>query len=404
MNRSLKILIFAVLLPLLVIAAAVLGARWFIQTRPQPQRVKAELVAPLVRVRILEARDEQIWLRAMGTVQPSRQVTLQPEVTGRILEQSPALVPGGLLEAGELVARIDDRDYRLAVDQAMATVERSRSELKVEEGRALVAAREWEGLQGRIDPQRSSKDLALRKPQLANARASLAGAESGLARARLAVERCSIHAPFNAMVESENVDLGQVVGPQTKLATLFGVDEFWVQVALPVERLSWIRIPESTKSIAASRALIQQGNGIKKERPGRVLRLLGDLDPAGRMARIIVAVDAPLEKICVGDTPCPPLLLGSYVAVDLEGPLLKGVIAIPRDALREGNRVWIADGTDHLTIRTVEVLWRRKTDVLVRTGVSAGERLVVSGVPAPLPGMQLRILPSNEDDGKERKR
>jgi len=372
-----------------VLAAAVYGARWLHKTRPRAKRVVVERKPTLVEVIAVTRGRERVVVVAMGTVIPEKTVVLQPQVTGRIIEQSPALMPGGLLKAGEIIARIDPTDYHLAIEQQKGNVARALFELKVEEGRNVIARREWKLLEPDIPNTDAGRQLALREPHLTNARAALAAARSSLDLAKLNLERTAILAPFNALVTEESIDVGQLVTPQTRLATLVGTDAFRVQAALPVSKLDAIAIPGVNGSKGSKAKVAHEAShGCVTSREGQVVRLLGDLDPAGRMARVLIRFDDPLG---VKPGPRLPLLLGAYVRVEIEGKPLNDVYVLPRSALREGNTVWVMDADDRLAIRKVEIAWRQPDTVLIGSGLQPGARVIVSRIPVPIPGMKLRV-------------
>lgn len=391
MNKAIRI-VLTVLVPLAGLAVAFA----LIRTRPKPAKSATPPPAAVVEVKKMEPARERAIVEAMGTVVHAKSVTVFPEVGGRIVYQSPNLVPGGRVKAGEVLVRLDARDYQLQVEQQAANVERAEFELKMEQSRKAIAEREWKLLGGGGGAVTStSSDLALRKPHIKNARAALEAARSGLDRAKLNVERATIVAPFSAIVMEELVDVGQVVSPQTKLATLTGTDEFWVQVSIPVERLSWIRVPgfDAAAAGGGSRARIVQdmGAGRRSERTGKVVRLLGDLDPVGRMARVVVAIEDPLGLRVPEADRGLPLLLGAYVSVEIEGEELEDVFVIPRTALRGDDEVLTVGGGERLESRKVEVVFRRSSSVLVKGGLQAGDRLVTSRVATPVPGMKVQV-------------
>jgi len=381
----------------LIIAIAVFGTRTLIQTRSKSKRVRKKSSSTLVRIVKVQRSDEAIVLPLLGTVKPSKEVTITPEVTGRILEHNPRLMPGGSLKAGELIVRLDAREYELAEAQQLAAVERAEFDLKIEEGRQVIAQREWK-LVGRSQRQPAANEtLALRKPHLANSKAALAGARSGLERARLNVERSVIRCPFNAIVREEFVDVGQIVNPQTAIARLIGTDQFWIQVSIPVDKLARVRLPDQQGLGASTATIIQApGNSHSVRRTGRVARLLGDIDPNGRMARLLITVDNPFD----GDYPDTekrlPLLVGSYVRVEIHAEPEQNIFVIPRCALRDGNRLWLMNAKDQLETRPVKIVWSRENTLLVRTGLSDGDRLIVSRIPTPLEGMVLRAEETTE--------
>ncbi|MEE8410736.1 MAG: efflux RND transporter periplasmic adaptor subunit [Myxococcota bacterium] len=364
-------------------------------TRPDPKRTHREDRGTLVEVMTVSSGSHRLTVRAQGTVVAARLVELRPEISGRIVWQSRELAAGGKFKAGQSLLRIDPRDYELALEQQRASVDRAQLDLEVERGRKVVAEREWALLGDGSKSGDDGRALALREPQLRTARVGLKAAKSGLKQAEITLERTIVRAPFNAFVQEELADLGQLVTPASRLGSLIGTDQFWVQVSIPVERLPWVDLPGADGKGGSTVRVIQKAGALSIERSGRVIRLLGDLDPIGRMARLVVAVDDPLglasNETKDGDgAPQLPLLLGAYVRVEIDGEVLHDAIEIPRLVLRQGDRVYVMDDGDTLSIRNVVVAWRRSDTVLIRGGLRPGERVIVSRVPTPLPGMALR--------------
>jgi hypothetical protein len=178
---------------------------------------------------------------------------------------------------------------------------------------------------------------------------------------------------------SRNANLGSQAAQQDILAELAGIDAYWVTVSVPVDRIQWITIP-------GSKARIHFGSNRVHE--GTVIKLLGDLEEKGRMARVLIEVKDPLAQQ-PDNLGKKPLLLGEYVRADIEGKVLNQVFSIPRKALRENSQVWLATSTNTLAARTVEILWRDVDRVIVAKGLSAGEKLIVSDITAPIPGMDV---------------
>jgi multidrug efflux pump subunit AcrA (membrane-fusion protein) len=92
----------------------------------------------------------------------------------------------------------------------------------------------------------------------------------------------------------------------------------------------------------------------------------------------------------------PPLLIGEYVKVDVQGRQMDDVFIIPRTALRDGSTVWIMNGDKTLSIKKVEPAWRSDTAVVVKNDLRQGQQLVVSDLPAPVEGMAIRHKPKQE--------
>lgn len=403
MNRIAKIV-----LPAFLLLIAVSGAAYMMTNRVTPERTAAQ--EQVIPVEVLEVRhsNEQVVVTAQGTVTAAQQVQLMPEVTGKLIELSPQLVPGGVFRAGEVIARIDPRDYEARVAAQQEAVAGANLLLRQERARQRVAEQEWELLDGTIPDDQENRDLALRLPQIEQAEAALAAAEGALSKAQLDLERCAITAPFDAVVINENVDLGQVVNPQTRIATLVGTEYYWVQVALPVEDLVWIDVPTGTGNHGSAARVIHQAGSVEITRNGHVKRLLGDVDPAGRLARLLVVIKDPLDLGGQKDAAALPLLIGSYVTVEIEGHTVDDVVTVPRMALREvagrastgtTEGLWIMDSDDRLAIREAEVIWRAEQTVLLRNGFADGERIVTSTISTPIEGMKLMVAPAEEIGG-----
>ncbi len=382
-----KTLLKRVLPVILVLALGIIIAKALISSKPKAVVKGQEDTSTLVETFRTMPVQEQIIVDAMGTVIPARELSVSPQVSGQIVELNSNLVPGGFLKAGELIARIDDRDYDAAKKQAWAQVQDARSNLKLEQGRQVVAKREWEFMNNGREAKAEDSALALREPQLANAEARLSSANAAYKKAKLNFERTVITAPFNCVVRNKGVEVGQLVTQQSRIATLVGSDSFWVRVSVPVSHLSWIDLPDAGGDNGASAFVTHSaGNGPLVERAGRVIRLLSDLDPAGRMARLLIEVQDPLGLETVKNL---PLMIDAYVRVRIEGKLMDDVHVVARSAVHEGDRLWIMDKDDKLVFRKIQIAWSREREVLVSRGLAAGERIITSRIATPIPGMKL---------------
>jgi RND family efflux transporter MFP subunit len=400
-----------------ILAGAGLAAKRMIDTRKKAPRRPAERRARVVDILRAELTREHVAIRAMGTVMPAQAVDIRPQVVGKLVNVDPELMPGGLFPAGAEIARIERRDYELAVTQREGEVASSRSAIAAAEGRLKTAQRDLKLEQGRQEVARveyelleeeitaSDRELVLRVPQLASAEAAAAAAEAEVASARAALEaaqarledaqldlaRATITAPFNCIVQEKRADTGQVVGLTTSLAAVIGTDEYWIEAAVPVGDLTWLHIPRRRGERGSTvRIYNPAGWGPDVFREGEVKRLVADLDAEGRMARVLVSVPDPLA-LASDHADAPPLLIGSYVRVEIVGRALRDVVGVPRPLLREGRYVWVMNARDQLEIRPVEIAYRGRDTVFLKKGVVPDERLVITDLATPVEGMPLRI-------------
>ncbi len=378
----------------LVAAGTALG---LYASRPQAKKSKMRSPVPLVKTIKVSPRSEQVYVEAFGTVIPAKKMAVLSEVEGRIIDINPELIPGGLINKGSLVVRIDPTDYALLISERKAEVTEAQYKLELEKGRQVIAKQEWRLLEEKIAATQTGKSLALREPHLRSVRAQLEAAKSRLAAAELEEKRTTIRASFNALILEEFVEKGQLVGRQTQIATLVGTDYFWVQASIPLARLARITFPEKTGQKGAGvRIILQINEGLSIIRHGFAFKLLGDLDSKGRMARMLIKVNDPLKLAAKaaenveGKSDKDKILLGSYVKVEIDAGVLDNVYAIPRQALRAGDRIWILNQKNRLDIRPVDIVWRRQDEILVTVELAPQERLIVSRLQSPLPGMKVQ--------------
>ena len=115
------------------------------------------------------------------------------------------------------------------------------------------------------------------------------------------------------------------------------------------------------------------------------------------MARLLIKVDDPLS-LKPENAGKKPLLLGEYVRAEITGRVLNEVFSIPRQALRENSQIWIATTNETLEVRSVDVLWRDASRVLIRDGLSHHDLLIVSDLTAPVDGMNVNTGKRKSDN------
>jgi len=377
----------------------------------------------------------------MGAVVPARSIELGSRVRGEIVQVSPNFIPGGRFNAGDLMVKVDPNDFELAVrlqqaqvKKALADVEqavsaitqqeanltKAESALAIEMGQQSAALGEYKLLGETVKPE--DEALVLREPQLKEAEANCVAAEAAkqavaaardaakaseaankvtLEQVQLDLKRTEIRAPFNAMVRSRNVNLGTQVAVGASLASLVGTDEYWVEVSIPVDELKRIRIPEFNSTTGSAARVYHTGAwGLDANRPGVVTRLMSEIEPEGRMARLLVAVEDPLE-LKVAPQARRPLILGGYVRIEIVGQKLSDVVRVQRTALRDGNHVWVMGPDDKLEIREVKIAWSGNDHVCVSEGLTTGDRLIVSDLGAAVNSMLLRTAESVKDKPRQ---
>lgn len=390
-----------IIIAALILVGAFAAYRHQMNTSPRAGRKKPPPQARLVQVIPAQKADCVTTVTGDGIVMPAREVTLRPQVTGRLVEVSDDVVPGGIIQAGQKLMAVDHRDYEILVRQRQYDVTNAVTNLKLEQGNQAIARQEYELLGEEISEE--DRELVLRGPQLASAQAAEGSAKAALQKAKLDLSRCDIIAPFNAIIQNKQVDLGATVSVNTNLMTLIGTDEAWIEVKVPIDKLKWLTIPRQNGT-SGSKVKISNTRawGADRFRTGRVMRLIGELETQGRLARLLVAVEDPF---CLKpeNREQPQLLMGSYVSAEIEGKTLNSVFPVKWTYLRgENNQVWIMDKKDKLEIRPVQVVFHDVEQVYVSEGLVEGEKLIVTDIAAPVEGMPLRIASAKgQSPGKQ---
>ena len=395
-NRPPRVIRFIVglvrfILPIIVIAAAIYGSIILIGSRPSAPRIASEERATLVETMTPIPQTDRALITGYGTVEAHRTLSLQAQVGGEILSISQSLIPGGMVSEDETLLKIDPLDYELALDQRRADLANAEVNLQIAQASTLVAKREWELLGESIDTTDLGEQLARKEPQKREAEAKLAAAKGKLKLAQLDLERTTVTAPFNAIVLSDSIELGQIVAPRTTIATLVGTDEFEVVASIPLAKLPLILIdPMNPELNSRATVSLELGDGRSLKREARVARLAGEVERSGRLAKVIIQILDPLNR--EGETDRGVLLLGSYVRVEIEGPEIEGVVELPRSVLQENNTIWVMDQDNRLAMRSYDVVLGRTDSILARVGFEPGDQVITSPLGIAISGMQLETI------------
>ncbi len=389
------------LLPVIALACGIIITIYLIKTSPEAKPRKRPPTATLVEVQSVTHETQQTVITGMGEVIPAREIDLKPRVSGAVTEISREFIPGGYFQEGDTILKIDQADYRLVVRQLESEAAKAESDLLLEMGNQYIAEKEFAILNESVS--KVEQALILRKPQLAKLKASKDFADAKLDQAKLNLDRTTVTAPFNGVIDSRDVDTGARVNESTILAHLVGTDVFWLQLSLPVEQLQWVNIPSSRDEVGSEVRIYSQGRYNQEIfRIGHVVRLAASLEKQGRMAQILVEVEDPLS-LKAANKGKPQLLLGSYVQAQIDGKSIPSAISINRAFVHDGKYVWLMDKDGLLDIHEVSILFRNRDQLIIENSIKEGERIVTSSLPSPIEGIPLRLKDDKPGPGKNAK-
>ena len=367
--------------PAVILLLSVFGAVTLLATSPKLEPSVPEPVATTVRVMQVQPQSVQLTVRSQGTVAPSIESELIPEVSGRVSWMSPSLVNGGTFEQGEPLLRLEDQDYRSAQARAEAALTRAEAEHQ----HAAFELERMESLEAKQLASRSVLENAVRAFRVAEA--ALQDSRAGLAQAERDLARTQMSAPFTGLVRRKAVDIGQFVSRGNSVATLYASADAEVRLPIADRQLAFLSLPvgirgELPLTMQPAVTLSAEFAGQQLSWTGRIVRTEGQIDTMSRMVHVIARVDNEQQT--------SPLSVGLFVDAEIQGLTANDVVVLPRSALREGNRVLVVDAEDRLRDRDVEPLRLYQDEVLVGAGLADGERVCVSPIQTAVEGMPVK--------------
>ena len=383
----------SIIIALIIIAVAGSLSAYWLNNQPQAIKVSNKIIAPKVTTLMVKAIDHPTTIYAMGNVIPSQSVNLTSRISGMVTEIGDNFIEGGLLKKSEKIVQLDPTDFRLTVQQKQSDLAQAEFNLKLEQGQQAIARREFQLLAGsRLNDQ--EKELILRKPHLKAASYKVQAAKAVLKQAQLNLERTLTVAPFNAIILNRNANIGSWISTfstGTPLAKLVGIDSFWIDASLPMDKLKWLSIPGISKEPASTVKISYDsawGKGVF--RTGVVKRLKAEVEASGRMAKLIIEVTDPLSQKPANKN-APPMILGTFIRVAIAGHTLHDVIALPESALHDGRYLWLVDHRQVLIIKAVTPVWSEHNVIyLPKQQIPANTQVITSNLSTPVAGMQIQ--------------
>jgi RND family efflux transporter MFP subunit len=394
-RRHLKIIApFVVLLVSTLIAGALVASA----TENSKESLRSS--HPIVNVVEVKPQTVQLRVKTNGTIEPETETNIVPRVTGEVIWMSPSMVPGGFFKKDQLLIRVDARDYEVEVQRAEAKLLRLKSDLDVA-GRELDRIR---GLRGSGVSSAAQFDDA--QNRFVAATSDYSSAEMDLLDAKRDLWATEIRAPYDGRVRNENVDVGGSVDFRSEpIATIYGTD--FAEVRLPIAdyEVGYLSLPlwGGNFSQAEGKTAIKQQKvevrasfaGDQHTWSGYVVRTEGEINPETRMINVVARIENPYQR----SGKRPPLTVGLFVDAEIIGNTVDAVFVLPRSSLRDSNRVLVVDSEDRLRLIEVGVLRATGDLIYIDSGLTAGDRVVVSRLSHEVEGMKLqpRTVPVDEN-------
>ena len=373
-----------VIAPALILAFSVVIFIGLINNQPTLKTTVKEPVPVAVRALDIRLAPMQLRVSSEGNVQPSVETKLVAQVAGEVIELSSSLVAGGNFSKGDILLKLDPRDYEIALSRSQATLSRAQAEQRF----ATEEITRIRSLYG--DELASIAELQSAERLLAVANAASDDAAAAVKRASVDLERTVFTAPFNGRVRAEDVDIGQFLSKGAMIATLYDTDRLQVRLPLADAQLAYLDPSYAQTGISgeepANVVLTANYAGDMQSWSAKLLRTEGDISAKSRFLHVIVAVTETLNSNGVR------LPVGLFVNAVIDGRTVDNLVSIPRSALRPDNSVMVIDDSDKLHFRDVSVFKLSDNDVLISEGLASGERISISPLQFVVEGMPVTVI------------
>lgn len=339
---------------------------------------------PEVAVMTIQPKSVPVTADYVAQTQSSRMVNIYSRVSG-FLEKR-VYTEGEIVKDGQVLFRIDDKPFRVQLDQAEASLARQEAALEVaqnnlERTRPLAAQNAL-----------SQKDLDDATGQFHSASAAVEQAKAQVEAARLNLSYCTITSPVNGISSAALQQEGTYISQQnSQLTTVMVLTPMWVNFSLSENEMQRV-----SNNIARGLLLPPKDDRYVVEIilvDGTVYPHTGEITFASPMYNAQSGTFLIRASV---DNPRGVLRPNQYVRIRLKGAIRPNAIFVPQRTVQlgaKGHFVWVvgADGT--VDPRPITVGAWYGNDWFIDDGLKAGERVVVEGGMTLRPGIKVNATP-----------
>ena len=370
--------------PVIIVTIGVLICSLLIKCSPEVKPEEVVRIIPMVDSTSLEKTSIDIIIDSQGTIIPRTESQLYPEIRGEVVYVSPKLDEGSSFNEGDILLRIDSRDYELDIKAAEASLDDAKTALSIAQAESNFEREQWE-----LSNSGDASDLRLKIPQLKKAESTVEAAEANLEKLKRNLEKTAIRAPYDGLVRKKNVDRGTVIGPGYLIANIYAIDYVEVKLPIPDEDLSFLDIPLDGSQINKSNqplVMLKGSLGGKNiEWEGRIVRMEAEFDPKSRMAILIARVSDPYKYKF-------PLRVGQFVEAEITGRNYNNLYIIDRELIKNNNQVVTINKADStLKYEDINVLRYVDDTALINGGLPDEVSICITNLDIMYNGMKIRI-------------
>jgi RND family efflux transporter MFP subunit len=379
-----------ILLPIGILVTCILFAAILVRSPTQVAESSPEIIPVAVRVVEAQLQSVQLFVESQGRVQPAQTASISAAVEGPVSWISPAMEAGGYVAIGESLLRLDSVDFETAKERSLAALQQVEAESRFS---SSELARCIELAEKNLASDSQLQDTR-RQAEVNSAR--LADAQANYRQAELNLERAEIKAPFNAIIESRDVELGQYVNRAQSVAIVHGADEVEVRLPLAIRQLGYLDIPLGSRGVLSGEqapkvSLSGYYGGEAYFWEGKLVRTEAVIDANSNTVQTIIRVDQPESASANNSSNIQiPLPIGLFVQANIAGKRVDDLIVLPRSVIRNNNQVLVVDSENKMYYREIEIFRLEESRVLISGGLLPGELICTSPIQAVVEGMSVQ--------------
>lgn len=373
-----KILNKRVLFPVVILLAGVGAMMGFAGMKKPPEEKPATNKTPFVDVQLNQVKQHQIYVRSQGEVEAKYHTVLVAQVDGVVIELADAFVKGGFVRQGQLLAQIDPSDYQAALTESEANLASAEAQLEQEKAQAQVAKAEWQQISD-LEPS----ELALRKPQLAQAVARVKAAKAHIQRAKRDLERTRVVAPYDAIVSARHVSPGSYANKGGQIGEIYAISVAEIRLPVAEDQLAFLL----NNGVGAQVKLDSEVEGIKKQFFAKIVRSEGIKNKLNRMHYLVAEIQDPYALQMTGKQH-GRLEFGTYVVANIAGELLNSASLVDYHLIKDG-QVAIVDNNNQLQFKDINIYRVEDGLAVIQQGLAQDDKVIISALAYPVSGMKL---------------
>ncbi len=374
-------------LPFIVLFVGASLTYIMIKSAKQAKHEHVKRQSYLVRVIKTQKKDQVVYIRTQAEAKTSSPLPVVPQVGGKVIWMKKGLTEGSPIYKGDVLFKIDQSDYKIALTQRKAQLSQAELQLEQAKAQATLALAGVQAVKSlRITQDTKVSALALNEPQVKAAKIAVMSAKAAIAQAQLSLSRTVIKAPFNGYIQDIKIAPGQILGVGSVIGTLYPSSPMYVTASLPLADLEYITSEEENKALASHVMLTKKTQYRQYKWQGVVVRKMQRMEQAGRMLDVYIRVDN--VKTEQGEK----LPLNMFLDVVISGKVLYNVMAIPYYTMRQNNVVWVRTKDNKLGFKTIKPLYSGNNQVFFREGLEDGAEVITTDLTPAVEGEDITVV------------